>query len=135
MTLSRHHAASQSDLISRARGFCRKRSSYDALRKEKLCNQFSINHINQLSSYIFLSSIFLGRERGWETLAASEYERRLLRGKPPVLVRTTFYSTGAATFSPLWPGFVERMRRIATQAERYVSCELPAFQVGICSIP
>eukprot|EP00435_Cladocopium_sp_Y103_P000717 s4413_g1.t1 len=36
------------------------------------------------------------RERGWETLAASEYERRLLRGKPPVLVRTTFYSTGEA---------------------------------------
>ena len=39
------------------------------------------------------------RDRGWETLAASEYERRLARGKPPVLARTIFHPTADALVS------------------------------------
>ncbi|CAE8615609.1 unnamed protein product [Polarella glacialis] len=36
------------------------------------------------------------REAGWETLAASEYARRLERGNPSVLARTTFHPTSEA---------------------------------------
>eukprot|EP00439_Symbiodinium_sp_Y106_P066048 s977_g10.t1 len=36
------------------------------------------------------------REAGWESLAAAEYTRRLERGRPPILARTTFYSSSDA---------------------------------------
>ncbi|CAJ1378504.1 unnamed protein product [Effrenium voratum] len=36
------------------------------------------------------------RERGWETLAASEYATRLERGRPVVRARTSFHPTGDA---------------------------------------
>ncbi|CAE7022969.1 rlmH [Symbiodinium natans] len=36
------------------------------------------------------------REAGWESLAAAEYTRRLERGHPRILARTTFYSSSDA---------------------------------------
>ena len=67
-----------------------RRARFDDSQDDVMCHSLT---------RVLVHTVGRTRDRGWETLAASEYERRLARGKPPVLARTIFHPTADALVS------------------------------------
>ena len=132
-----HNLKTNVHLISRARGFAEKGGL--TMPDLKILDAISTNHLNQYKSVIFLYLPY--QYLPWQGERMGDFSGVRI---PAKTVAGPAACPGANEFlfhrrshflSAVWPGFVEKMRRIATEGECRLSGELPAFQVGICSIP